>query len=82
MGGIAFAQTRAVLKSKFKKRGERKLTETPITDDEVEKLWKSDQLASSNPQSMINTLWLMNTIHFGMRTGVPNRNLKWGEGRH
>lgn len=81
---INFSKTRDVLKSKqkfLKKKGKGNLPQRAeaINDDEVEQLWSSGQLADSNPQSIINTLWWVNTVHFGMRSGLPHRNMKWGD---
>lgn len=40
----------------------------------------SGQLGNNTPMSLLNTLWLYNTIQFGMRGGgEEHRNLCWGD---
>ena len=33
----------------------------------------------SSPKALINTLWLNNCMHFGLRGGKEQRELKWGD---
>ena len=50
-----------------------------LSQDEIETLWRSGQLGTDNPRSMINTLWWYNTTLFGIRTVTPHRQLRWGD---
>ena len=49
--------------------GNKPKTAAPVTDDEIQQLYETNQLGNSNPSSVINTLWLNNTLHFGMCAG-------------
>ncbi|KAJ8297732.1 hypothetical protein KUTeg_024263 [Tegillarca granosa] len=69
--GYEFSKTREALKSKqkhLKKRGHgnKPKAADPLTNNDIDKLYKAGQLGNQTPFSIINTLWLNNTIHFGM----------------
>ena len=50
-----------------------------LTDDDIENLYQSGQLGNSTPESLLNTLWINNTMHFGMRGGsAEHRAVCWG----
>ena len=71
---LQFSKMQDTLKSKqkeLKKRGlgNKPLAADAISENEIEKLYDNGQLGASTPTSMINTLWLNNTVHFGMRGG-------------
>ena len=50
-----------------------------LTDDEIMSLYQKYQLGQHSPQALINTLWLNNTIHFGLRGVDEHRKLTWGD---
>ena len=85
VAGYEFAKLREVLKCKQKDlkkqgRGNKPKAADTINDDEIELLYKSGQLGTSSPSSLINTLWMNNTLHFGMRGGgSEHRQLCWGD---
>lgn len=50
-----------------------------ITDEEVDILHENNLLGVSSAESLLNTVWLNNTIHFGMRGCQEHRDLCWGD---
>jgi hypothetical protein len=78
--GPAFATTMLVFATKTKDlkrqgKGQKPKTAAPVSDAEIEKLHNIQLLGTSTPESLINTLWLNNTIHFGMRGGTEHRQV-------
>jgi hypothetical protein len=68
----SFKLTREALKAKQKQlkqqgKGNKPRRACPLTDVEIDILYKRNILGSSTPQSLINTLWLNNSVHFGVR---------------
>ncbi|XP_070576202.1 uncharacterized protein KIAA1958 homolog [Ptychodera flava] len=81
---LDFFSTREKLKAKQKnlrKHGKGNLPHKAdtLTDDDVNKLYADRQLGAHTPQSVINTLWLNNMLHFGMRAVKEHRSLCWGD---
>ena len=81
-----FKKTRDALKAKQKqlKRhglGNRPKATTALTDDEIEILFNKKLLGLSSPQALLNTVWLNNMIHFGLR-GCKDRTKRTPLGRH
>ena len=79
-----FEQTRKALdaRSKLLKkegRGNRPFAAEAISDDEVSVLYESNILGISNAEALINTVWLMNSIHFGLRGCDEHRQLCWSD---
>ena len=80
----AFKTTMATLRAKQKDLkakglGNKPRTSDSLTDEEIEKLYASKCLGIESPQAVINTLWLNSTIHFGLRGGKEQRELRWGD---
>lgn len=50
-----------------------------LTDADIDKLFEAGQLGHETPQQIINLLHLSFSLLFGMRGGVEQRNLKWGD---
>ena len=46
---------------------------------EIDLLWEQEQLGIHTPNSIINTLWLYNSICFGLYWAPQHRLLKWGD---
>ena len=44
-----------------------KVAAEAISDDEVSVLYENNILRISSAEALINTIWLMNSIHFGLR---------------
>jgi len=81
-----FKKSRDALKAKQKqlKRhglGNRPKATTALTDDEIEILFERKLLRLSSPQALLNTVWLNNMIHFGLR-GCKDRTKRTPLGRH
>ena len=79
-----FEQTRKALdaRSKLLKkegRGNRPFAAEAISDDEVSVLYESNILGISSAEALINTVWLMNSIHFGLRGSDEHRQLCWSD---
>ena len=62
---------------KAKGLGNKPRTSDSLTDEDIEKLYASKCLGIESPQAVINTLWLNSTIHFGLRGGKEQRELRW-----
>lgn len=72
--GIPFRQTMTVLANKGKDlkkqgKGNKPMAANILTDKEIDLLYANGQLGNDSPNSLINRLWLNNTLHFGMRGG-------------
>lgn len=80
-----FNKTRDALKAKQRDlksqgKGSKPYRASPITDDEIETLYATRLLGNSSPNSVLNTLWYLNTLHFGMRGGsTEHRAMCWGD---
>ena len=48
-----------------------------LTDEEVDILYENNMLGVSSAESLLNTVWLNNTIDFGMRGCQEHRDLCW-----
>jgi len=83
--GCEFNRTREALKSKqkeLKKQGKGNLPcrADALRDDEINILFQKGFLCPQNPQSLLNTMWFLNTFHFGIRGGgEEHRSLCWGD---
>ena len=42
-------------------------------------LYSSGAFGCNSPQALINTVWYNNCLHFGLRGGKEQRDLKWGD---
>ena len=60
-------------------RGNKDKAAVAITDEEVDILHENNLLGVSSAESLLNTVWLNNTIHFGMRGCQEHRDLCWGD---
>ncbi|XP_068111779.1 uncharacterized protein [Hyperolius riggenbachi] len=49
-----------------------------LTDDDIEKLYKTGTLSMDNPTSLLNLVFFNNGIHFALRT-KEQYNLQWGD---
>ena len=60
--------------------GNRPKATTTLTDDEIEILFNKTLLGLSSPQALLNTVWLNNMIHFGLRdVRIEQKELRWGD---
>ena len=82
--GRNFARTRDALKSKQKHlkqlgKGNKPNEASSLTSEERDILFGGKEMGFSSPKALINTLWLNNCMHFGLRGGKEQRELKWGD---
>ena len=59
--------------------GNRPKATTALTDDEIEILFDKKLLGLSSPQALLNTVWVNNMIHFGLRGCKEQKELRWGD---
>ncbi|KAJ8311334.1 hypothetical protein KUTeg_010689 [Tegillarca granosa] len=82
---IEFEETRQALISKQRdlkaqSKGGKPLKADPLSDTDINKLYECKQLGTSTPTSLINTLWYLNNLHFGIRGGSEeHRQICWGD---
>ena len=78
-----FHESREILKTKQidlkKGTGNGPKRAHPIDDEEVEIVYQKEQLGSTSPDTIINTLWWQFTTYFGMRGKTEHYNLCWGD---
>ena len=82
--GQEFRKTRETLVAKQKElkkagKGNKTKAARALTDEEVDILYGKELLGLSSPESLVNTLWLNNTQHFGLRGCQEHRDMKWGD---
>ena len=78
-----FEKSRKTLKSKQQQLKSLGLGNKPkaaevLQDEHLQKMYEKRVLGDHNGYSLINSMWLICTTHFGMRTGKETHNLKWG----
>ncbi|XP_053385813.1 uncharacterized protein LOC128550578 [Mercenaria mercenaria] len=84
MSSIEFARSRQVLKTKQKHlkslgKGNKSKAADPLDEELIEKFHECGILGNTNPESLIYSMWMICTLHFGMRTGQEAYNLRWGD---
>ena len=82
--GQEFRKTRETLVAKQKElkkagKGNKTKSTRALTDEEVDILYGKELLGLSSPESLLNTLWLNNTQHFGLRGCQEHRDMTWGD---
>ena len=82
--GQELRKTRETLVAKqreLKKAGKGNKTKAAraLTDEEVDVLHSKELLGVSSSESLLNTLWLNNTQHLGLRGCQEHRNMRWGD---
>ena len=80
----AFSLTRNALKAKQKSlkrlgKGNKPHKAAPLTDNEINIMYEKNVLGDATPSSLLNTMWLNNMIHFGLRGTKEQYNLQWGD---
>ncbi|CAB4012922.1 zinc finger MYM-type 2-like [Paramuricea clavata] len=81
---LAFEKTRKTLESKQKQlkkqgKGNKPNASVALTTSELNTLYEKDLLGTRSPESLLNTLWLNNTMHFGLRGCKEHRDMCWGD---
>jgi len=52
-----------------------------LTSEEIKILYEKGLLGMCSPEALLNTLWLNNTLHFGLRGCKEHRDMCWGDGK-
>ena len=81
---VAFERARKCLEAKNKQlkkegKGNRPNAAEALSDDEINILYEKNLLGISNGEALINTLWLFNSLHFGLRGCGEHRQMCWGD---
>jgi hypothetical protein len=79
-----FSEVQDILKKKQTQlkstgKGNKPNSADPLTDEEIEQLYREGVLGNGTPRSILNTVWLNNCIIFGMRPGKEQRDHCWGD---
>ena len=80
-----FEQVRQALEARSNKelkkdgKGNKPKAAEAITDEEVNILYDEQLLGISNAEALLNTMWFMNTKHFGLGGCDEHRRMKWGD---
>ena len=81
---LAFEKLRKTLQSKQKQlkkqgRGNKPNASVALTEDEIKLLFDKGLLGVSSPEAILNTLWLNNSLHFGLRGVKEHHDMRWGD---
>ena len=60
-------------------QGTRPNAADPLTDEDINNFYDRKFLGTDSPRALWNTVWLNNCIHFGMRLGKEQTDLRWGD---
>lgn len=60
-------------------RGNKPKATTALSDEEIDILFEKNVMGTSSLQSLLNTVWLNNIIHFSLGGCTEQRNLRWGD---
>ena len=60
-------------------QGNRPNAADPLSDEDINHFYDRKVLGTNSPRALLNTVWLNNCIHFGMRPGKEQRDLRWGD---
>ena len=82
--GPRFAKVRDMLKMKQQQlksngKGNLPIKKDPLSSDDIEDLWRSNQLGAATPDITLQTLWIFTTIHFGLRGCQEHRDMCFGD---
>ena len=81
---LVFGKTRKVLQSRQKQlkkqgKGNKPKASVALTSEELKILYEKGLLGMCSPEALLNTLWLNNTLHFGLRGCKEHRDMCWGD---
>lgn len=81
---LVFDKARKVLQSKQKQlkkqgKGNKPNASVALTSDELKTLYEKGLLGTCSPEALLNTLWLNNSLHFGLRGCKEHRDMCWGD---
>ncbi|XP_061180197.1 zinc finger MYM-type protein 3-like [Saccostrea echinata] len=68
---------RKLLRQQGKRNKDRRAD--PLTQNEIDILYSNNFLDGANPKALSNTVYLNNSMYFGMRSRTEHVNLRWGD---
>ena len=79
-----FTRLRDALKVKQKElkkqgQGNKLNATTALSEEEIDILFEKKVLGTSSPQSLLNTVWLNNILHFRLRGCTEQQNVRCGD---
>ncbi|XP_046580266.1 uncharacterized protein KIAA1958 homolog [Haliotis rubra] len=51
----------------------------PVNEDDIEMMFKSNQLGAKNSETLLNTMWVLNSKYLGIKKPSEHYNLRWGD---
>ncbi|XP_067657560.1 uncharacterized protein [Haliotis asinina] len=51
----------------------------PVSEDDIEMMFKSNQLGTKNSETLLNTMWVLNSKYLGVKKPSEHYNLRWGD---
>ncbi|XP_046580265.1 uncharacterized protein LOC124287838 [Haliotis rubra] len=75
----AFKASRDFLKNKLDQSKTGRHMLVPIDDNEIEILFQRQVLGDQNPDSLMSTMWFLNSKYLGIRRPADHYNLRWGD---
>ena len=64
---------------KKKGKGNKPYASVALAEDEMKILYEKGLLGTSSPEAILNTLWLNNSLYFGLRGIKDHYNMRWGD---
>ncbi len=58
-------------------KGNKPLTAQALSDDDINILYNKDLLGVVKEEALLNTLWLLNSLHFGLCGCDEHRQMCW-----
>ncbi|XP_067657400.1 uncharacterized protein [Haliotis asinina] len=76
-----FKSSRNYIKQKMEEFNRNKVVQKPIPvdDNDIEIMFARNVLGDYNSESLLNTVWFLNSKYFGLRGIADHFNLKWGD---
>lgn len=84
ISNVDFPKTKAALAAKQKELkslglGSKPMAATGLSAMDIDKLYETNQMGRTTPESVLQTLWFNNMTHFGMRGNKEHREMMWGD---
>ena len=81
---VVFDQERKCLEARSRQlkkegKGNKRYAAEALTDMEKNFLCEKNLLGISNAEALLNTVWLFNSVHFGLRGCEERRQMTWGD---
>ena len=51
----------------------------PLRDDDIDLFFAVGQMGDSSPDSLLNTMWFMNSCYFRVKSSKDHHTLRWGD---